>query len=576
MWQESQTRAEDGHRADDLESIFTNKFAAFKIDDDGAEEHGGSDEDSETEPKAVNQARNRPQKKKKSKKGARGKKSKTKARKGVVEENSSDDIPLESYRVIEAGDKDITTDYLIGAYALVKEWVDLRDYIQDEWRSVAYDGVNSVIAAAQSRLAIGMVQRTAALISIDFPGPHDWYKIVMDTVTRGDPEKAQLSTVLRVLLQGDESSHQHVDVKELLLFNTYHDLLDFIRDFQKTRSGKPTKAMQKDLNMWSPDTDLKCLSKEERLQWRRRFTINWLYDFVNVATYLPVMENKKEGKKHDLSKVDWSINGPWWDSRTIWGLKDFAADIAHWVYQAQGTDNSRKILPHHVFELSCIVDSLTISRGWSLDRHGEHVLEDPPAQHFSSTRDIDLFLDRDGNKPDDRSYLWGIECLLGWLSRDIPWDRNKNDWEGPRNKELISLIRAFQIDLGRTLGTVGLFIEHATGPNWSRFGKSNDNGVAAGVWKYSPFVCGAGLMEALELAYRMSMKLWEFTYEILVRPHPGPGKGPHTSLSLIVILRYQVDDRSLIQHALREGLYEAAQGLPVRGLLVFDITRPFR
>ena len=292
----------------------------------------------------------------------------------------------------------------------------------------------------------------------------------MDTVTRGNPEKAQLSSVLSVFVQGSESSGKDADVKEQLLFYTYQDLLDFIGDVQKTCSGKPTKAMQKDLKNWDPDADLERLGKEERLQWRRRFTVNWLYDFINVFTYMPIMENKAKGKHHDSSQVDWSTNGPWWKSRTLGGLKDYAADIAHWVYQKEGTDNSRKILPHHVFELSCIVDSLMVSRGWSLSRRGGHVLEEP-AQQFSSTRDIDPFLDRDSAKSNDRGYLPGIDALVLWLSREIPWDLNRDSWRGSRNEQIISLIENFQVELGRTLGAVGLFIEHATGPNWSRFGK---------------------------------------------------------------------------------------------------------
>lgn len=517
-WQESQTQVGDGHGADDMDSIFTNKFSVFKIADDGVGEDGDSDKGSETEATASSQARNRPQKKK-PKKGARGKKSKTKPKKATSEESSPDDIPLESYRVIEAGDENIMTDYLIGAYALVKEWVDLRAYIQGQWRAVAYDGTNSVIAAALTNLAIAMVKRTAALISIDFPGPHDTYKTVIDTIIRGDPKTAQVSSVLNVFVQGSGSSNettsdQDVDVREQLLLYTYQDLLDFIRDFQKTRSGKPTKAMQKDLKNWDPNADLRRLSKEERLQWRRRFTINWLYDFINVFTYGPVAENREKGKQHDLSQIDWSSNGPWWSLRTLWGLKDFAANIAHWAYQKEGTDNSRKVLPHHVFELSCIVDSLTNSRGWSLGRRGGHVLEDP-AQHFSSTRDIDMFLDRDKKKYNDRGYLPGIDCLLGWLSRVIPWDADRNSWRGPRNKELVSLLEDFQISLGRTLGVVGKFIEHATGPNWTRFGKTEH-----GIWSYSPFLCGAGLMEALEIAYRVSMKIWDETPEPLVSNRP--------------------------------------------------------
>ena len=44
-----------------------------------------------------------------------------KGKKAVVEEDSPKGIPLESCRVVEAGDKDIMTYYLIGAHALVKE-----------------------------------------------------------------------------------------------------------------------------------------------------------------------------------------------------------------------------------------------------------------------------------------------------------------------------------------------------------------------------------------------------------------------------------------------------------------------
>lgn len=234
---------------------------------------------------------------------------------------------------------------------------------------------------------------------------------------------------------------------------------------------------------------------------------------MNVFTSYPVKENKNEGGHNDLSQIDWSVRGPWQDFRTLWGLNDFAADIAHWVYQTEGTENSRKILPHHVFELSCIVDSLTVSRGWSLSQSGGHELEDA-AQDFSSTRDIDLFLDREGKQSQDLSYLFVITQLVEWLSRDIPWDFYRNDYLGPRNEPIIEEVKAFQIELGHTLGIVGASIQPVIGPTWSRFGKTLEE--ASGIWNYSPFLCGAGLMEALEIAYRISMKMWDFNFEPIV------------------------------------------------------------
>ncbi|OAA60307.1 hypothetical protein SPI_05431 [Niveomyces insectorum RCEF 264] len=49
----------------------------------------------------------------------------------------------------------------------------------------------------------------------------------------------------------------------------------------------------------------------------------------------------------------------------------------------------------------------------------------------------------------------------------------------------------------------------------SRFTNSNSNGL----WEFSPFLCGVGLMEGLELAYRMCMMLWESLPEPVLLVH---------------------------------------------------------
>ncbi|RYP79856.1 hypothetical protein DL769_002741 [Monosporascus sp. CRB-8-3] len=199
---------------------------------------------------------------KKFKKGTKGNKGETKQKPAAVRKDISDDIPLKSYRVIESGDENIMTDYVMGAYALVKELADLRSYIREQWREVAYNKSNSATASALSRMTVAMVRRFAAAIFIDFPDLHDTYNTAINTVTRGDPETIQLSSVFSSFMHGSAyvggavADRGDVDVKEQFPIYTYQDLLDFIRDFQETRSGKPTKAMLKGLKKWNLNAKL--------------------------------------------------------------------------------------------------------------------------------------------------------------------------------------------------------------------------------------------------------------------------------------------------------------------------------
>jgi hypothetical protein len=49
----------------------------------------------------------------------------------------------------------------------------------------------------------------------------------------------------------------------------------------------------------------------------------------------------------------------------------------------------------------------------------------------------------------------------------------------------------------------------------SRFSNTNSNGL----WEYSPFLCGVGLMEALELAYEVGFAIWESIPEPMCLVH---------------------------------------------------------
>jgi hypothetical protein len=243
-----------------------------------------------------------------------------------------------------------------------------------------------------------MVKRTCIAVFAEFPG-HESYDTIIKTMARGDLERAQTrfgTSVYRVSHDGhrpEKVNGSFLDVKEQFWVHAYKDLVDFITDFRKNR-GKPTKAMQAQLNTWSPTSDLQRCTNEERVTWRRLYTISWLYDLVNLFSAIVVQRNTMKGEHHVYEDVDWSTTGPWHQHRRLFGLNEFAGDITKLAMQKQGTDIKGNILPHHVFQLQCIVDSFAASRGWTVNPLRGHILAGPP-RRFRPRRDVDLFLDRE-------------------------------------------------------------------------------------------------------------------------------------------------------------------------------------
>jgi hypothetical protein len=252
--------------------------------------------DDEDEESATEEAPSRPKQTKKKavgrgkgKKGKRGKKAKGKAA-PAVKELTLDDIALESYRIIEDQDG-MMTDYLMAVYALVQQWIELRHYVQGLWREVAYGGLNSAVAGTMSNIAIAMVKQTETSIFVEFPG-HESYETVMNTITRGDPEKAQgmFKVTLHRMGEGSGKAEQveetAIDIREQFLIHAYWDLLAFVTDFQKARSGKPTKPMMAQIRDWDPKFNLKngtcsCIHSFQRrsvfenvANFQLRYTIN--------------------------------------------------------------------------------------------------------------------------------------------------------------------------------------------------------------------------------------------------------------------------------------------------------------
>ncbi|KAL7915043.1 hypothetical protein GGI35DRAFT_488879 [Trichoderma velutinum] len=413
----------------------------------------------------------------KRKKG-KGKKTQRARKSSKAVDQPFDEVPLESYRIIE--DNDMTED-----------WNQFRSSLQEYWAKVAYKNLNSAVAATTAKVAVAMIKQFEATIFM-----------MMNTLTRGDIKKAEKEFRLTIHPREGEgwtkTTEISLDIKELFLIHAYEDLVDFITDYQKTRSGKPTKRMLAQLDNWDPRFNIQAATKEERIKWRRCYTINWLYDLVNITACAALFGEDAKRKGFVLDQMDWSNSGPLKSFHRMFGLIDFAAEVTTLAMQKPGTAFSHKIPSHLVFYLQCIMDAWTTSRGWSISSIEGHLIIEP-AHGFQPRRDLNIFLGQGNWVSSGHGIFQGINNIKSIYLR---FQNSGKSFE--HALACIGILEKLGVEFAEALGRCKLFHQlSAVLP--SRFSKKNPNGV----WDYSPFFCGAGLAEGLELTYRSTMILWD-------------------------------------------------------------------
>lgn len=165
--------------------------------------------------------------------------------------------------------------------------------------------------------------------------------------------------------------------------------------------------------------------------------------------------------------------------------------------QKPGVNVRPRIPPSCVFQLQCIVDSLMVSRGWSTSGFHDHITM-TPASSFRPRRDVDLFLDRQ-NEREPQGFCRAVDLLVQVLEKDAMLHGDFS-----RHEAMSIVLKGIQEEFVNWLGESGYMHGLTTIPP-SRFSDSNSNGL----WEYSPFLCGVGLMEALEIAYGLGLRLWD-------------------------------------------------------------------
>ncbi|KAF5002392.1 hypothetical protein FGRMN_404 [Fusarium graminum] len=451
-WELSQAgQAAPSDEADDLEKLaLMNRFKSLTVEKAGS----SSSEGDQPGPSSRNRQTKKKGKKQKKKKG---KKNESK-RQAIDHEVSRDMIQL-----IDQNES-LLTDYSVAVLSAVTEWAELRAYMQNVWNKVAYKSGNSAVAAGTAKVATSIVEKTGTGIFIDFP-ERDTYHRIVNCITRGNVDQAQGMFALEMDYGSDDPSTGPtlIDLREQFLINIYENLKDFIADFRLNRNGKPSNNMRSRLNAWKSDLDLQSLTDQERLNWRRLYVIKWLYDLVDAHYH-----------------------------KSVYGLNDFAKDVTK--IAMSNKEVNTLIYGHHVFQLQCIVDAFTISRGWTPHPAKGHVMR--PAASATASRDLDTFFHGNAVKGIP-GYTQSSTSLKMTMRRDL------------RYQSIQDIINALPSARGDFLTCLGEHDDMVFMGDKTLVRPSDEN--LKSLLQTSPFLCGAALLECLGLSYKIGMFLWEIT-----------------------------------------------------------------
>ena len=379
-------------------------------------------------------------------------------------------------------------------------------YMRNIWSQVGLGRLHCAVAGALSNMAVGVMRSLQYELAMDYPACTHFREIINQLVRNGNYEvigaAAPSNTAAKTKLASKEvainAKGDMGAIEESLLLTAHNDLVSFITDYRKNRNGNPSSTFAR-MN-WNPnfrDTQFTLeteMTPQNIRKWKADYTISWLYDLVN--TYAVGRLTKDKSEMRTPEKLDWTFEDSEkteWTNRPLWGPMDFAQDLTILAMQKPGAPIESELKPHHVLQLQIAVDSMSCAKRW--------VAQDvPPIDCFGSTSST-LVWDFANDVVEIRRFReqWteATELLLEEFKKDRERKGDPTEWSHPITFLDIMMNEAL------LLGTTPLeFLPEA--PR-SMFSKSSKNGL----WLYSPYLCGTGMVEMLNMSYDWGTKCWD-------------------------------------------------------------------
>ncbi|KAF4553898.1 Hypothetical protein D9617_5g067730 [Elsinoe fawcettii] len=170
-------------------------------------------------------------------------------------------------------------EFMWAGHTLFREAMQLRTTVEKIWSSVNSDDTEFAVAAAVSNVAVAMVKRIESALLGDFPGHDSFHELFaaytnngQDTTIHGT--KVRNADVVDRAPSGNDMKFIDVDLCEWFGEHVYGALTEFAVDYDKNKTGKPTRRMAAVLDKWDPQADLFDMTDSERIAWRKSYIIN--------------------------------------------------------------------------------------------------------------------------------------------------------------------------------------------------------------------------------------------------------------------------------------------------------------
>ncbi|KAF2221548.1 hypothetical protein BDZ85DRAFT_201789 [Elsinoe ampelina] len=487
-WQTARTCQTNGaEEKDPDDNLFTNYFATLSIEPSSADEQdsGADVGDAKT---TISHSRRKSSRRKGKKKGKRHSNKKQPFK---SEENNLSNVPLEQYRIFTEEEYLNAFDFLVAGHHFFQIWIDIRITMQEIWQQAAWGHIKASVAGALSNVAIAIVKRAALAIFADFPGD-DTFSTLFDACTTGTLKDSM--TVLRVSVSTGSSSdtpekkldQTNLDAHEWFSGHTFDALYYFQTDFQKNKTGKPTKRFASAMAGWDSKMPIYDIKDSDRIAWRHGYTLNLLYELVALT----------RGQEESLSApppkgIFSNTTGPDF-FKGFPGMAEFALTTTKF---AMGDIDLHQLPPHFVFQLQLIVDSMTAYCGWTHDVIKGHTFN-LSFDIRGPRRELDSFMKRKG-RSSSKGFLRSLKDLKNCLDTDAELHQDIG-----RHAKLNHGIRYIESYCNTWLD----FSNYKKGLKdglRSRFSDSS----SCGLWDYSPFFCGVAACHFLEMSYNFGYEL---------------------------------------------------------------------
>lgn len=378
--------------------------------------------------------------------------------------------------------------------------------MKDIWRQVGLAELHCAVAGALSNMAVGMIRSLQYELAMDYPACTHFREIINQLVRNGNYEATGATALSNTTantklagkqvaldLKGDMGS-----IEDSLLLATHNDLLSFITDYRKKRNGNPSSTFAK--TDWNPNfkdtqfTLARDMTPQNIRKWKSDYTISWLYDLVNTYAMERLVKDKSQMQNPET--LDWNIEGLGkceWTTRPLWGPMDFARDLTVLAMQKPGAPIESALKPHHVLQLQIAVDSMLCAKRW--------VTHDVPSIDCFGSASSTLLWDFANDIVEVRRSRKQWEEALKLLVQEFEEYKERggdpSEWSHP--------ILYLNIILNEALSFGSTPLDFIPVAPRSMFSTSSKNGL----WLYSPYLCGTGMVEMLNLSYEWGTKCWD-------------------------------------------------------------------